>query len=382
MILDTKYRKARCHRHNQTRRTRFYCAILGSLLVGLLLVGCGEENTPTPVTPATTTVVATTSAAITAAISPGTVANSTTAASVAATTSTTTASATTTAAIATTANVTTAAATTIAPTTVTRARAFDRVFVIVLENADYSRAIAQPYLAKLAEQGALLTNFFGVSHPSYPNYLAMIAGTTFDIDTDGQTDISKTSLVDLMEAKGISWKSYAQQYPTNPPCFKGVIQGNYVRKHLPFLSFTNIQNNPTRCSKIVPAEQLQKDLAADALPQYVMYVPDQNNDGHDTGVNFAAKWLEGFLTPLMKNPAFTRNTLVVITFDEGDQGTKNQIYTLLLGEPVKIGVRNNTKYNHYSLLRTIEDNFGLGTLGREDDKASPITEVWNTTGTR
>jgi hypothetical protein len=256
-------------------------------------------------------------------------------------------------------------------------RNFEHVFIIVLENADYKRAIAQPYMAGLANQGAFLDNFYAETHPSYPNYLALVAGSTFGINSDGQTDLAKTSLVDLMEAKGISWKSYAEQYPTSPACFKGVSRGGYVRKHEPFLSFTNVQNDPTRCAKIVPATQLQKDLDAKSLPQYSLYVPDLNNDGHDTGVGFAAKWLQGFLTPLMKTPAFSQKNLVVITFDEGDEGGSNQIYTLLLGDTVKAGLRDNTKYNHYSLLRTVEDNFELGNLGREDATATPIKGVWN-----
>lgn len=256
-------------------------------------------------------------------------------------------------------------------------RNFEHVLIIVLENADYKRAIAQPYMAELANQGTFLDNFYAETHPSYPNYLALVASSTFGINSDGQTDIAKTSLVDLMEAKGISWKSYAEQYPTSPACFKGVSRGGYVRKHEPFLSFTSVQNDPARCAKIVPASQLQKDVAAGSLPQYSLYVPDLNNDGHDTGVGYAAKWLQGFLTPLMKTPAFSQKNLVVITFDEGDEGGSNQIYTLLLGDTVKTGLRDNTRYNHYSLLRTIEDNFELGNLGREDATATPIKGVWN-----
>ncbi len=371
MFIDFKPARGRSDKQTQSGRAPQYRSLLVSVLASLLLISCGE-NAATQTLPADTTVATSPFIAPTTLNSAPTVAATNAApvlTTIPATTPTNSTPATTSASAPTVVSTTTPAT--------ANSRAFDRVFIIVLENADYSRAIVQPYLAKLAEQGTFLTGFYGVGHPSYPNYLAMIAGTTFGIQSDSQTDISKTSLVDLMETKSMSWKSYAQQYPGNSGCFKGVIQGNYVRKHMPFLSFTNVQNSPNLCSKIVPAEQLQKDLAAGTLPQYSMYVPDQNNDGHDTGVAFASKWLENFLTPLMKNPTFTRNTLVVVTFDEGDAGTSNQIYTLLLGDPVKAGVRNATKYNHYSLLRTIEDNFGLGTLGREDDKASPISGVWN-----
>lgn len=268
----------------------------------------------------------------------------------------------------------TSPATTVA-TTPTSDRAFDKVFIIVLENTDYRAAMAQAYLKDLASKGANLSNFFALTHPSYPNYLALTAGSTFGITSDGQTDLDKTNIVDLLEAKGISWKVYAEQYPNNP-CYKGIISNGYVRKHTPMLSFVDVQNNPTRCAKVVSAQQLSQDIASNNLPQYSLYIPDMDNDGHDTGIRFAAKWLQGFLTPLQDNKNFSAGTLVVVTFDEGLEGSTNQIYTVLLGEPIKPGSVNNTRYTHYDLLRTIEDNFKLGNLGREDAKASFISGVW------
>lgn len=254
-------------------------------------------------------------------------------------------------------------------------RAFEKVFIIVLENTDYPQAMAQSYLKNLAGKGANLTNFFAITHPSYPNYLALTAGSTFGITDDGQTDLDKTNIVDLLETKGISWKVYVEQYPDNP-CYKGIISNGYVRKHTPMLSFVDVQNSPARCAKIVPSKQLAQDVAANNLPQYSLYIPDLDNDGHDTGVAYASKWLQGFLTPLQDNKNFSAGTAVVVTFDEGLNGSTNQIYTIFVGEPVKPGTSNNTRYTHYDLLRTIEDNFKLGNLGREDAKASFISGVW------
>jgi hypothetical protein len=256
------------------------------------------------------------------------------------------------------------------------------VFIIVLENADYQQALAQPYLGQLARQGALMANFRAETHPSYPNYLAMVAGSTFGINSDGQTDLNSTNLVDLMEKAGISWRVYAEQLPSQP-CSKVVQSGGYVRKHQPFISFVNVQTNPARCSRIVNANQLPAEVASGQLSQYSLYVPDLNNDGHDTGVGFASKWLQGFLPPLLANPKFAAGTLVVVTFDEGNDTTPgNQIYTVLAGEMVKPGSVINTAYSHYDLLRTIEDNFKLGNLGREDSKATDITGLWQTVSSR
>jgi hypothetical protein len=254
-------------------------------------------------------------------------------------------------------------------------RSFEHVFIIILENGNYSEAIAQPYLKQLAGQGALFTNYYGVSHPSYPNYLALVGGSTFGITSDDQTVLDQTSLVDLMEKAGISWKFYAEQYPANK-CFTGTQSGDYWRKHLPVLSFKKVQSDPTLCSKVVPAGQLNQDIASGNLPNYSFYVPDQKNDGHDTGVAYGAKWLTGFLPNLVKNDKFASGTLVVVTFDESEQSSNNKIYTVLVGTAVQAGSTSNTRYTHYNLLRTIEDNFQLGNLGREDARATDFSGIW------
>jgi acid phosphatase len=252
---------------------------------------------------------------------------------------------------------------------------FDRVFTIVLENADYAQAIAQPYLKKLAGQGVLLTNYSGVAHPSYPNYLALVAGSTFGLTSDGQVNLDRPTVMDLMNRQGISWKFYAEQYPEGK-CFTGVQSGNYVRKHLPALSFVEIQKDPAQCSRVVPATQLAKDISSNNLPDYSFYVPDLKNDGHDTGVAYASKWLEGFLGSVATNQALGARTLLVVTFDESDDTGNNRIYTVLGGPVVKPGLTSDVPYTHFNLLRTIEDNFHLGNLGQQDATAAPITGVW------
>jgi hypothetical protein len=122
---------------------------------------------------------------------------------------------------------------------------------------------------------------------------------------------------------------------------------------------------------------------------YSFYSPNINNDGthsclftsflhvigHNTNTSVAASWLKGFLANKLNNANFSANNLIVITFDEGSNTKNNQIYTLFLGPYVSslAGTSNCNLYNHYSLLRTVEDNFGVGTLGRGDSTATPIT---------
>ena len=99
--------------------------------------------------------------------------------------------------------------------------------------------------------------------------------------------------------------------------------------------------------------------------------------GHYTvDVRYLSHWLQGFLTPLLQQPNFSNGTLVVVTFDESIPYADNHIYTLLLGDMVQKGAMETAKYNHYSLLRTIEVNWDLGDLGRYDALSNYYDFLW------
>jgi hypothetical protein len=258
--------------------------------------------------------------------------------------------------------------------------AIQHILVIILENTKASDALAQPYLGGLVNGGwsAYLGNYQAVTHPSQPNYLAMVAGDTFGITDDNNHNINASHLGDLLEAKGLSWKIYSEDYPGN--CFTGASSGNYARKHNPFISFTNIHNNAARCNAhVVNANQFWTDQQNGQLPTVAFYVPNQLNDGHDTGVAYADNWLSSTFGPLFSSDAWwTINPLVVITFDEDDAVTNaNQVYTALFGTTTRNGTISEVNYNHYSLLRLIESTFNLGNLGRNDVSAPQIIDIWN-----
>lgn len=252
---------------------------------------------------------------------------------------------------------------------------FNKVMIIVLENTSYDDAVEQPFIGSLTHRGALLTRFSAETHPSQPNYLALISGSAHGVHDDYNVSIDAPHVGDLLEAKGLQWKVYAEGYPGS--CFLGDKAGDYVRKHVPFLSFTNVQTNPTRCSRIVNASQLSQDIQTGTLPNYSLYIPDQRNDGHDTGVSFADEWLSTTFGPLLLDRRFTDGLLLVVTFDEGKSFlSSNRVLTVLLGDSVEPGARSDKAYNHYSLLRLVEDEFALGTLGENDAEAPAITGVW------
>lgn len=249
-------------------------------------------------------------------------------------------------------------------------RTFDQVLIIILENQDAATVLKDPYMAALSRRGAYLTNYHGIGHPSYPNYLALTGGSRFGVTDNSQQELNVSSIADLLEAKGLSWAQFAEDYPgTAANCFTGDYRGRYGRKHAPFLSYTPITGS-SRCQRHV----MNASNLPFPLPNYSLFVPNMDNDGHDTSVAFSSNWLKGFLEPLLVRPELNRS-LVVVTYDESKTGN-SPIYTVFLGSMIQTGKTDDTSHDHYSLLRTIEENFQLGTLGREDLTSSPILTIW------
>lgn len=252
---------------------------------------------------------------------------------------------------------------------------FKKVIYIVFENEDQRDVISNAYYKSLATQGVYFTNFTASIHPSQGNYIAMVAGDNYGINYDSNVDLNVPHLGDLLEAKNMSWQAYAQGYPGN--CFTGKSKGKYARKHVPFLSFTNVSKNPTRCAKVTDDSKFFSDWKAGALPDFAMYIPDLNNDGHDTSIDFSANWLKKSFDAAFKDPNLMKDTLVVLTYDENSGTSGNQIYTVFLGPMVNVGTQVSAAHSHYSVLKMIEDEWGLGSLNLYDAKASVMTpSVW------
>lgn len=251
---------------------------------------------------------------------------------------------------------------------------FSRVMVVILENTDESDAYKLPFLGQIAREGAYLQNFFAIRHPSQPNYIALTSGSTHRVASNDNVNLDVRHLGDLLEAKGLSWKAYAEGYPGD--CFLGATYRRFVRKHVPFLSYVNVQKNRERCAKVVNAGELRRDIESGTLPAFSLYIPDNDNNGHDTSPEYADRWAQRTVGPWIKDPRFMKDMLLVLTYDEGSERGTNQIYALLYGDSVKSGSRSSARYSLYDLLRTVEANFGLGTLGQEDSRAAPISGIW------
>jgi acid phosphatase len=167
-----------------------------------------------------------------------------------------------------------------------KGKVFDRIAIIWLENTDYDLAAGDPNLAWLAKKGISLTNYFAVTHPSMPNYAASISGDYYGINHDDMVNIPSnvSTLVDLLEDKGISWGEYQEDMPSVG--FEGKAYKNpktganmYVRKHNPAVLYDSVADKQDRLARTKPLTQFKADLKANALPQWMFITPNMTSDG-------------------------------------------------------------------------------------------------------
>lgn len=314
------------------------------------------------------------------------------------------------------------------------------VFVIVLENEPYEVTFGDhsqaPYLAyRLPKLGALLSQYYSIGHDSLGNYIAMISGqapnaatqsdckiydeferTSPELDANGQMlgegciyPARVRTLADQLEAAGLSWKGYMEDMGADAAgesatCGHVAIgveehtqetsaRDQYAAWHNPFVYFHSIIDNPTRCAQhVVDLGHLRQDLRhVETTSNFIFITPNRCHDGHDApcrngepgGLISADTFLRQWVPRILAAPAFRRDGLLVVIFDEGvdaaaccgEQGLPNgpppgifgpgggRIGAVLLSPFIKPGTVSATPYNHYSLLRTMEDIFGVSHLG-------------------
>ena len=242
------------------------------------------------------------------------------------------------------------------------------VIVLVEENRTLSQILGSshaPYINSLFRRGALFTDSHGVMHPSLPNYFALFAGATnSNGDECPAHGISKTApnLAAELLAAHLSFAAYSESLPAAG--FKGCWAGTYARKHAPWVHFTNLP-----ASGNLPLSALPR---YEALPTVSFIIPNVNHDMHDGTIAEADAWLKRRLAPLIVWAA-SHDTLVVLTWDEG-YDSANHIPTAFVGPMVKPG-RYAERVDHYRVLRTLEEMYGLPPSGRAG-KVSPITSCW------
>jgi acid phosphatase len=254
----------------------------------------------------------------------------------------------------------------------------DKVVLVVFENKEFPQVVgsgAAPTFDAFAKRYALLTDYRGVAHPSLPNYLALVSGSTQGVTSDCTTCVvAARNLADTLERAGRTWKTYAEGLPA--PGFTGPSAGRYAKKHDPLLYFEDVAGRPDRLRRIVPLTAFRRDLEAHALPDFSLVVPDLCHDMHDCPVSTGDAWLGAFLGPLLRSGELGHGVVYVV-FDEGagDAGGGGRVPALVVGPLVRPGARVRDPLDHHSLLRTIEDAWHLPRLARSA-AAQPITGIW------
>lgn len=269
--------------------------------------------------------------------------------------------------------------------------AFSRFIQIWFENIDFNATAKDPNWQFWSSQGITLTNYFGVSHPSQENYMAVVGGDFLGLDNDNFITVPSnvSTVVDLLDTKDISWAEYQEDLPYTG--FQGFNYSNqetfanaYMRKHNPLILYDSITENATRLANIKNFTLFESDISNQKLPQWSFVTPNMTNDAHDTNITFASNWAREWLAPKLNNSYFTNDTLILLTFDEtSTYPLQNRVYSVLLGGAVPKelwGTTDDTFYTHYSCIASIEDNFNLPNLGRYDSSANVFEIVANKTG--
>lgn len=248
----------------------------------------------------------------------------------------------------------------------------DHVIVVVFENHAYSQVIGSssaPYINSLVSGGANLTQMYAETHPSQPNYYALFSGSTQGITDDSCVTPGFSSAANLASeqlAAGRTWASYNETLPSqgSTTCSSG----KYAQKHNPWFGFSNV---PTSSAKTFA--QFPTDYST--LPQLSFVTPNLCSDMHDCSVSTGDTWLKNNLGAYA-TWAKTHNSLLVVTMDEDNRLAGNRIPTVLYGQPVTAGSSSSTTYDHYDLLRTLEDSQGLSAHAGNAASSSDITGIW------
>jgi phospholipase C len=250
--------------------------------------------------------------------------------------------------------------------------------VVVFENHESSEVLGTndaPTFNALARRYASIDDYLAITHPSLPNYLALVSGSTQGI-TDDCTSCTAPgrSLADSLEAAKKTWKTYAEGLPS--PGFDGATSGRYAKKHNPFMYFPSVASSAARRGRIVAFPQFAADVRSRKLPTFSLVVPDLCNDMHDCSVATGDAWLKHQIVPYLSSPALAGSAVFVI-FDEGttSQGGGGKIPALAVGPLVRPGSHAAAPTTHYGLLRTIETGLGLPLLGASRS-AKPIVGIW------
>jgi hypothetical protein len=268
---------------------------------------------------------------------------------------------------------------------------FSHIGIIMFENREFEAVIGNPklpYFNLYANTFTLLTQYHAVAHSSLPNYLALIAGDTFDASDECELpncSVNTPSLPDLIEGSGRTWKAYQDDMPE--PCYMDSTV-RYRQVHNPFIFFEPIRLNEPRCREnIVPYAQMDEDIATGELPNYFFITPDVCYSAQDCELELVDAWMKEQLEKIyVALEAQGGPFLIILIWDEGTSDASccglperagGRVATILISPQVKSAFQDDTPYSHYSIFKTIAEAWGLQKLGHAaDETTNLITAPW------
>jgi acid phosphatase len=238
----------------------------------------------------------------------------------------------------------------------------------MLENKNEADVFREgPYLASLAASGATLTDMHAETHPSQPNYLALFSGDTQGVDDDRcPLRFDAPNLATALTAAGYGFTGYSEDLPQAG--YTGCRAGGYARKHSPWTNFSNVLASAKQPLSAMPADYA-------ALPTVSFVIPNLCHDMHDCSIAEGDAWLRQNIDGYAQW-ARSHNSLLMVSFDEAesDRDRDNHIATLAVGQRVPVGPITQ-RTDHYGLLRTLEDLYGLPPLGHSA-QATAVAGLW------
>jgi hypothetical protein len=224
-----------------------------------------------------------------------------------------------------------------------------------MENHSYRQIVGNrnaPYLNdRFIPSGTLYTNYWAITHPSLPNYLAMTGGTMSRCRTDGcrVNRSTKNNVFHQLTRAGMHWRAYQEGMPSRCALRDS---GRYLVRHNPPPYYRNLMRRPCKLADVPFPATLPSRLRA-----FTFVTPDACHDMHDCSVRVGDRWLRDHV------PAFLHaGAIVVITFDEGS--SSNRVMTAVAGPGIATGARRHVRLTHYGLLAGIEAHFGVRPLHR------------------
>ncbi len=247
-----------------------------------------------------------------------------------------------------------------------RTATYTHVVWIMLENEGDAvlASSSAPYFNQLSDVCGLATNYFAISHPSLPNYVALTSGSTQGIVDDGDPSAHRLAVPSLFSQLGSRWRTLAQSMPS--ACDQ-VTTDLYAARHNPAVYYTTIAASCQRSD--VPLSYPLNLSAA-----FTMIVPNICDDMHSCPMSDGDAWLRHVVPLIVASRQYQSRSLVLfITFDENDLMASNRVPTLVIAPSTPRGDRVDTRFTHYSLLRTTETLLHLTPLAGARTATSMVT---------